>query len=175
MREITLDTETTGFNKKKGCRVEKGHRIIEIACVEIINGIITGNFFHRYVNPQRKIDSKAIRIHGITDKKVKGMPLFRDIVIDLLEFLGDSNIIIHNASFDVAFLDQEFKLLPGNVQPQGMTFHVTDSLEMARERFPGENNSLNGLAERLHIGITRDGFHNALIDAQMLARIYLSM
>lgn len=175
MRQIALDTETTGFNKKKGLDIEHGHRVVEIACVEIINGIITGKVFHTYINPQRKIDSKAMRIHGITDQKVKGKPLFKEIATELINFIEDSTVIIHNAKFDIAFLDQEFRMLDKSLQPQGRIFHIIDTLDMARERFPGEDNTLNGLAKRLQIGLTREGLHGALLDAQMLARIYLSM
>ena len=174
MREVTLDTETTGMNRAHNGDPSEGHRIIEIACVEILDGKVTGRHFHAYVNPGIKIDPASTKIHGITQDFLKNKPRFRDIVGPLLEFIGDAEIIIHNAPFDTAFLDKEFSLLPKKLKPK-RDYIVTDTLEMARDLFPGEDNKLDSLAGRLKIGLHREVRHNALIDAQILARVYLMM
>ena len=174
VRLIALDTETTGMNKRERTMAElcRGHRIIEIACVEIVDGELTGKQFHRYLNPKCKVDPKATKIHGIDDKFLKGKPVFKDIVDDLLEFIGDSQILIHNASFDTAFLDKEFGLLRKGKQPT-RTFKIIDTLQMARELFPGSINTLEGLCHRY--GIPGRSEHGALIDAIILAKVYLEM
>ena len=176
MRWIALDTETTGMNKgrRNGGDVCKGHRVIEIGCVEIVNGNITGKQFHAYIKPDRKVDQKATLIHGITDDFLHDKPVFQQVVKSLLKFIGGSNLIIHNAPFDIAFLDQEFSLLAGVNQPKEL-FTVTDTLQVARECFPFQNNTLNALGARLDIGLKREGRHGALLDAEMLARVYLKM
>lgn len=173
MRLIALDTETTGMNKKRMAMadVAVGHRIIEIGAVEIRDGRITGRQFHRYIEPGCEVDVAATKIHGLTNEFLEGKPKFEDIVEELLDFIGDDEVIIHNAAFDIAFLDKEFKLLNRRLQPSGKTFIVTDTLSLARSMFPGQDNTLNGLGDRYGIeGRTR---HGALIDAIILAKIYL--
>lgn len=175
MRQIALDTETTGMNKirgNNGALVAVGHRIIEIACVEILDGVITGSTFHTYINPQRKIDKQATAVHGITDDMVKNAPKFKDIATALLEFIGDSNIIIHNAPFDLAFLDKEFNMLPKKKQPTNK-YTVIDTLKIARWLFPGQHNTLEGLCHRFNIANKVE--HSALLDAVMLAHLYLKL
>ena len=172
MRLVVLDTETTGLNRSRnGEGVAYGHRIVEVGCVEIIDGVVTGNRFHVYVNPSRSIDPKATAIHGITDAFVKDKPPFESIVGDFLEFIGGSCIVIHNAAFDISFLDQEFQLLTAG-KPVGVVFEYIDTLELARGYFPGLKNNLDSLCERFGIE-TRGGFHGALLDAYLLAHIYL--
>ena len=174
-RKVVLDTETTGFNSRRnGGTVADGHRIIEIGCVEMIGDRITGNRFHAYVKPDRAIDPKAIELHGITDQFLQDKPSFKDIAGELIKFIGNSTVVIHNAPFDIAFLDQEFKMLPEKEQPIGAKFTVIDTLDMARRLFPGENNSLDSLGELYNINL-RNGRHGALTDAQMLARIFIIM
>lgn len=167
MREVILDTETTGYSKGN---VSKSHRIVEIALVELEDGVETGKIFHSYVNPHMKITSKAERIHGISDAFLIGKPAFSSIVIDLLAFIGDSPIVIHNAAFDTAFLDKEFNLLKPSLQPK-CVFHVVDTLTMARQMFPGERNDLSSLAKKYSIHINRDK-HGALTDCKILAQVY---
>lgn len=168
MRFIALDTETTGMNRKRGCSPVAGHRIIEIACVEVVDGRVRSTF-HSLINPNRSIDEAAKKIHGITDDRVRTAPYFRDIAKDLLDFIGTSTLVIHNAAFDIAFLDKEFRLLPSGEQPI-CTFHYVDTLAIARSMFPGADNSLRGLCRRFHIPF--DTQHGALTDATMLAYLY---
>lgn len=172
IRLIALDTETTGFNKVRGdngALIAVGHRIIEIGCAEIIDGVFTGKTFQRFVNPHRKIDKAATKVHGITDDDVKDKPDFVDIVDDLISFIKDSDLIIHNAPFDKAFLDREFKLLPPSKQPK-KTFAVLDTLKVAREMFPGQRNTLLALCQRFNISQAVE--HSAILDAIMLANVY---
>lgn len=174
MREVVLDTETTGLKRKgNGGSVCDGHRIIEIACVELINGEITGRKFHALINPGCKIDKKATSIHGITSESLKGKPKFEEIAGELIDFIQDSVLIIHNAPFDIQFLDQEFRKLKKKDQPQG-NFDVVDTLEMARRLYPNMKNDLNSLAEHFKIDIQREK-HSALVDSEILARVYLNM
>jgi len=175
MRLIALDTETTGLNRRRGAMagVSRGHRIIEIGCIEIIDGRITGRRFHRYVDPGQPIDIKAIAIHGITDAFLKGKPVFSDIAKELIDFIGTSDIIIHNAPFDTEFLDKEFSLLDERDQPNGRIFTVIDTLQFSRMAFPGGINTLDGLGVRY--GIEGRTTHGALSDAIMLAKIYILM
>lgn len=174
VRLIALDTETTGMNKRGRAMADlcHGHRIIEVACVEIVDDELTGRQFHRYINPKCKVDPKAAHIHGLDNKFLKDKPVFKDIVDELLEFIGGSQILIHNASFDTAFLDKEFGLLHTNKQPIG-TFKIIDTLQMARELFPGAINTLDGLCKRY--GVPGRSEHGALIDAIILAKVYLGM
>jgi DNA polymerase III subunit epsilon len=170
-RVVVLDTETTGFTRK--CDdVSKDHRVIEIGCVEIVNGVITDRVFHVYVNPCRSVDTKAVKVHGLTDDFLKDKPLFKDIAERFISFISGADcIVIHNAKFDVAFIDKEFRLLAEHMQPR-TTFHVVDTLQLARDMFPGMKNGLDDLCDRLAIK-GRDGIHGALLDAKLLARVYL--
>lgn len=174
VRQIALDTETTGMNKARGGNrtVTVGHRIIEIGCVEIIDRVITGRSFHTLVNPGRKIDPKATAVHGITDAHVKNSPRFADIVDQLLDFINGDEVIIHNAPFDTAFLDKEFRILPNHKQPS-INFSCIDTLVIARAIFPGEDNTLNALCQRFNVANAVE--HSALLDAVMLAHVYLKL
>jgi DNA polymerase-3 subunit epsilon len=174
-RTIALDTETTGINKKRNGRgICDGHRVIEIGCVEIINGNITGNVFHEYIQPDMPIDPKAEAVHSINAEFLKSKPRFKEIASKFLQFIKDSTIIIHNAPFDIAFIDQELKQLPIKLQPQG-TFKYIDTLTMARNLFPRHRNDLNALSERFNIKGRGDGSHGALVDAEILATLFLKM
>lgn len=173
MRVVALDTETTGLNRRRnGCSVSDGHRIIEIGCVEIIDELITGRSFHVYLKPDRKIDKKAIDVHGITDAFLDDKPAFVDIVVAFLDFIRGSTLVIHNAAFDTAFLDKEFGLLEEKLQPVGI-FNVIDTLKISREMFPRENNTLRFLAKRFDV--EAEDKHGALTDAVILAGVYLAL
>lgn len=167
MREVILDLETTGLNKNKQ-DVAKGHRVIEVGCVELFDSSRIGKHFHSYVNPFRPISKGAIKIHGISNEFVSDKPKFEDIADNLLSFIGDSPIVIHNARFDTAFLDEELSRLKNKPQRD---FFVVDTLEIARSKFPGEKNDLNSLAAHYDVQIPRDR-HGALVDAYILAHIY---
>jgi DNA polymerase III subunit epsilon len=168
MRQIFLDTETTGLS------AEAGDRVIEIGCVEMVNRRLTGNNLHRYLNPQRPSHEDAVRIHGLTDEFLADKPLFAHVADELLEYLQGAEIIIHNAGFDVGFLNEELKRLG---RPKLPTFvaAVTDSLTMAREMFPGKSNSLDALCRRLEVDNTNRTLHGALLDAGLLAEVYIRM
>lgn len=172
MRYVTLDVETTGLKRGRGVDVSDGHRIIEIACVEIIDNQVTGDYFHTYVNPQMKVDEGATKVHGVKSNFLLDKPLFPDIVTALLGFIGNATIVIHNAAFDTAFLDKEFALLDKNSQPT-RSFPIIDTLILSRKIFPGNRNSLDGLSQRF--GIPKRSLHGALTDAQILAEIYLHL
>ena len=169
MRQIVLDTETTGLS------TSQGHRIIEIGCVELVNRRLTGREYHRFINPERDIDEGAERVHGISRADLEGEPLFKDIADELLDFLKDSELVIHNAEFDVGFIEHELKLMqhPAPV----ITEHalVLDTLTLAREMHPGQRNSLDALCKRYEVDASRRDVHGALIDAELLARVYLAM
>ena len=173
-RQVILDTETTGMNQGAGA-VYLGHRIIEIGCVEVINRKPTGRHYHEYINPQQKIDEEAIAIHGITDAAVADKPKFSEIAPSFIEFIDGAEIVAHNASFDVSFLDHEFSLL----KPQGPKIidicSVLDSLEIAKYLHPGQKNNLDALCKRYHIDNSKRELHGALLDAQILADVYLVM
>ena len=168
MRQIFLDTETTGLS------AADGDRIIEIGCIELDNRRHTGRTLHHYVNPQRSSHPDAVRVHGITDDFLADKPAFAAIVDELLEFVGGAEIIIHNAAFDVAFLDAEFKRL-GKPKFVAGVAQVSDSLLMAREMFPGKANSLDALCKRLEVDNSQRELHGALLDAALLAEVYLRM
>ncbi|CAK7064072.1 DNA polymerase III subunit epsilon [Saezia sanguinis] len=168
MRQIVLDTETTGLNP------QTGDRILEIGCVEVLNRRLTGNDRHYYINPERESHEDALKVHGITSEFLKDKPLFKDIVNDLLEYLQGSELIIHNAAFDVAFMNKEFELL-GLPPIEKLDVRVTDSLAMARELFPGKRNSLDALCDRLGVDNSNRTLHGALLDAQLLADVYINM
>ena len=168
MRQIFLDTETTGLS------AETGDRIVEIGCIELDNRRPTGRTLHHYVNPQRSSHPDAVRVHGITDEFLADKPPFAAIVEDLLGFVAGAEVIIHNAAFDVGFLDAELKRLdkPPFVQ---QVARVSDSLLMAREMFPGKSNSLDALCKRLEVDNSQRELHGALLDAGLLAEVYLRM
>lgn len=170
MRQIALDTETTGI------LYYEGHKIIEIGCIEIIDRKITGNVFHSYLNPHRKIDEGAKIITGLTENFLKDKPIFLDIVDEFFKFInGADEIIIHNANFDVNFLNSEFKIANFKIVDFREYFKIFDTLSYARKKHPGKKNNLNSLCKRYNIDISYRKQHGALIDASLLAQVYLSM
>lgn len=172
-RQIVLDTETTGMNMT-GVHYE-GHRIIEIGAVEIINRRLTGNHFHVYVKPDRLVDPEAFAVHGISDEFLADKPEFKDIYEDFYRFIDGGELIIHNASFDVGFIDHEFRMLKQNTPTVESICSVTDTLAMARRLFPGKRNNLDILCDRYGIDNSRRTLHGALLDAEILAEVYLAM
>jgi DNA polymerase-3 subunit epsilon len=171
MRQVVLDTETTGLESKLG------HRIIEIGCVELINRRASGRQFHRYLNPERDIDHGAIAVHGITREQLMTAPKFAAVVEELLEFIRDSELIIHNAAFDVEFLDMELGrlALPALPASVGAICRILDTLTVARARHPGQRNNLDALCKRYGIDNSHRELHGALLDARILADVYLAM
>jgi len=169
MRQIVLDTETTGLEP------ELNHRIIEIGCVELVNRRATGRTFHRYLNPEREIDDGALAVHGISRTDLDGQPRFREIAEELLAFLSGAELVIHNAAFDVAFLDAELARLPGERRQLGALCQVLDTLALARELHPGQRNSLDALCKRYDVDNSHRELHGALLDAQILLDVYLAM
>ena len=169
MRQIVLDTETTGLS------TAQGHRIIEIGCVEIVNRRLTGREFHRFLNPDRDIDEGAERVHGISRASLETEPRFPEVVDELLEFVTGAELVIHNAEFDVGFLEHELTLMK-HPNP-AITEHasVLDTLALAREMHPGQRNSLDALCKRYEVDASKRDVHGALIDADLLARVYLAM
>ena len=166
MNEVFLDTETTGLSFKDG------HKIVEIACVETKDLIATGNIFHRLINPQRNIPEEAFRIHGFSEKFLSGKETFDKISDDFLNFIQGKKIIIHNASFDLSFLNGELGLINKSlIEPK----LVIDSLEVARNKFPGLSNSLDSLCKRFNIDISKRTKHNALLDCQLLREVYINL
>ncbi len=168
MRQIVLDTETTGLEP------ELDHRIIEVGCVELVNRRKSKNDFQRYVNPQRDIDEAAIEVHGITKEFLANKPLFSDIAEDLLNYLRDAELIIHNSAFDVSFLNHELARIGSNLKIEDYCT-VTDTLSMARKTYPGQRNSLDALCKRYGIDNSQRTYHGALLDAEILADVYLAM
>ena len=168
LRQIFLDTETTGLSP------ESGDRIIEIGCVEMVNRRLTGNNKHFYINPERRNSEDAVKIHGLTDEFLADKPVFAAIADELLEYLAGAEIIIHNASFDVGFLDAELRRL-GRGKFEAYVARITDSLLMAREMFPGKSNSLDALCKRLEVDNSSRTLHGALLDAGLLAEVYIQM
>ena len=168
MRQIILDTETTGLEPAKG------HRVIEIGCVELIDRRPSGQHFHQYLNPQREIEDGALEVHGISREFLQDKPLFADVAEDLLEFIEGAELIIHNAPFDIGFLDLELSLLE---RPDRMSDHVTvlDTPELARDLHPGQRNSLDALCKRYEVDNASRTLHGALLDAEILADVYLAM
>ncbi len=165
-REIVLDTETTGFDPKTG------DRLIEVGCIELVDLLPTGRTFHRFVNPERLIPPDAIRVHGITDDKVKEAPRFHEVVGELMEFIGDAPVIAHNAAFDRSFIDHECGLCG---HPLLEETRWIDTLKLAQSRFPGMANSLDALCKRFKISLVERTLHGALIDARLLAEVYLEL
>ncbi len=171
MRQIVLDTETTGLNARNG------DRIVEIGCVEIVDRKLTGRRLHRYLNPERDVPIEAQRIHGLTDEFLADKPKFREVAAELADFIRDAELVIHNAAFDMEFLDVEFGLL-GESDMESATAlaaNVVDTLKMAREMRPGKRNSLDALCAEYGIDNSNRQFHGALLDAELLAEVYLAM
>jgi DNA polymerase III subunit epsilon len=168
MRQIVLDTETTGLE------VELGHRIIEIGCIELVNRRATGRTFHRYLNPEREIDDGALAVHGISRTDLDGQPRFAEVRDELLGFMADAELVVHNAAFDVAFLDAELARVAGEAR-RVSAFQVLDTLAMAREMHPGQRNSLDALCRRYSVDNSHRELHGALLDARLLADVYLAM
>jgi DNA polymerase-3 subunit epsilon len=166
MREICLDTETTGLDPKDG------HRIVEIGCIEIINKVRTGKSFHTYINPERDMPQEAFKIHGISGESLKDKPTFPKIVDDFIAFISDSKLVIHNASFDMKFINHHLRACNLEIIERG---NVVDSLEIARNKFPGAGNSLDALCKRFGVDLSRRVKHGALLDAELLADIYIEM
>ena len=171
MRFVVMDLETTGLNRIGD--VSMNHRVIEIACVEIIDNEITGREYQSYVNPERDVTIQAVKIHGITNDVLRKAVKFKDIVTDVFEFIGKDPIVIHNAKFDTSFLDLEFNLLDEKLQPKGI-FSVIDTLEIARNSFPFESCTLDNLSNIFGVKIEREK-HGALTDARILAEIFIKM
>lgn len=169
MRQVILDTETTGLE------AAQGHRIIEIGCVEVVERKFTGRTYHQYINPQREIDDAAMEVHGITNESLQDKPLFEQIIEEFLEFIKGAELVIHNAPFDVGFLDHEFKRVGkqwGQIRDHST---VLDTLVMARKKHPGQKNNLDALCKRYFIDNGHRELHGALLDAEILADVYLAM
>ena len=173
IRQVVLDTETTGMNKDG--TIYLGHRIIEIGCVELINRRLTGRHFHVYIQPDRLVDPEAVVVHGITDEFLKDKPHFADIADEFIDFIKDADLVIHNAPFDVGFMDQEFRFLNKRTQPTEAMCTVTDTLVMAKEMRPGKRNNLDALCSEYGIDTKHRVLHGALLDAEILADVYLLM
>jgi len=169
MRQIVFDTETTGLEHSAG------HRIIEIGCVEIVNRRLTGRKFHKYLNPEREIDSGALAVHGIALEQLKNAPKFAEIVDELVGFINGAELIIHNAPFDVGFVDAEFARLPGEPRSLAQLCRVLDTLALARSLHPGQRNSLDALCKRYSVDNSKRDLHGALLDAGILVDVYLAM
>jgi len=169
MRQIVLDTETTGLEP------DLGHRIIEIGCVELLNRRPTGRHFHKYIDPERLIDEGAASVHGITREFLQGKPKFAEIVEELVQFIDGAELVIHNAAFDTAFLDAELLRIPGAQRTIAKLCRVLDTLALARSMHPGQRNNLDALCKRYSIDNSRRELHGALLDARILADVYLAM
>ena len=169
-RQIILDTETTGLDRKSG------HRIIEIGCVEIINRKYTGNEFHVYLNPERDSDPGALEVHGLTTEFLSDKPKFEEIYEDFINFVKDSELLIHNAEFDIGFLNHEIKLISKKLNTVDKHVSaITDTLQIAREKHPGQRNSLDALVNRYEVGGYDRELHGALLDSKILGDVYLAM
>ena len=166
MKEIVLDTETTGLS------VRDGHRIVEIGCIELDNLVPTKNIFHFYLNPERKVSEKAFEVHGYSDEFLANKQKFADIADDFIDFIKDKKIIIHNAEFDIGHLNNELTLIG---KPKISTTNVIDTLELARNKFPGSGISLDALCKRFRIDNSRREKHTALIDCDLLAKVYINL
>ena len=168
-RLIVLDTETTGLD------VDDGHKVIEIGCVEIIDRNITSNVFHEYINPKRLIDEKAFEVHGISNESLEGKPIFSEIINKFMDYVSDSALIIHNAPFDLGFLRSELNFSGEDPDNISIKREILDTLKMARKAFPGKRNSLDALCSRYSVDNTDRNLHGALLDARLLANVYLRM
>ncbi|MBB6521563.1 DNA polymerase III subunit epsilon [Pseudoteredinibacter isoporae] len=169
MRQIVLDTETTGIDPKSG------HRIIEIGCVELMNRKLTGRHYHEYINPQRIVEDEAIEVHGITNEFLADKPVFSHVADSFLEFIRGAELVIHNAPFDVGFIDHEFALLGQGHGRVDDHCSVIDTLVMARDKHPGQRNSLDALCKRYGVDNSGRVLHGALLDSEILADVYLMM
>ena len=165
MKEVIIDTETTGLS------VKDGHRIVEIGCIELENLIPTKNKFHCYLNPERKVSEKALEVHGYSDEFLSNKKKFKDIVDDFLNFIKDKKLIIHNAEFDLSHLNNELKLL----NKKGLENDVVDTLILARDKFPGSSVSLDALCKRYRIDNSKRVQHTALIDCELLSKVYINL
>jgi DNA polymerase-3 subunit epsilon len=170
LKQIILDTETTGLDPKSG------HRVIEIGCIELINRKFTGEQFHVYLNPDRDSEEGALKVHGLTTEFLSDKPRFNEVYDDFIKFIDKSELLIHNAEFDVKFLDHEIKLLSKELPLiSNCVSKITDTLQIAREKHPGQRNSLDALVKRYEIGGYDRELHGALLDSQILGDVYLSM
>lgn len=169
MRQVVLDTETTGLEPSAG------HRIIEIGCVEVINRKLTGRHYHQYIRPNRDVDQGAIEVHGITNEFLADKPLFESIYEEFIEFVSGAELVIHNAPFDVGFIDHEFALLRKGVGKLTDRCTILDTLALARNKHPGQKNNLDALCKRYFIDNSQRDLHGALLDAEILADVYLTM
>ncbi|MFY0988920.1 DNA polymerase III subunit epsilon [Halomonas sp. C05BenzN] len=174
MRQIILDTETTGIDPRDG------HRLVEIGAVEMVNRRLTGNTYHQFINPEREIDPEAVAVHGITNERVADEPLFADIADDFWAFIEGAELVIHNAPFDVGFMDHEFRMLNDQrgeprLGPVADHCRILDTLQMARDKHPGQRNNLDALCKRYEIDNGHRVLHGALLDAEILADVYLAM
>lgn len=169
MRQIVLDTETTGLDP------EQGHRVIEIGCVEFVNRRLTGVTWHKYLNPERAIDEGAQAVHGLSNTFLSDKPLFAEIVDSFLDFVDGSELIIHNAPFDLGFLNMELRRLKKPYAKMELRCQILDTLKLARERHPGQRNSLDALCKRYEIDNSGRSLHGALLDSQLLGEVYLAM
>lgn len=169
MRQIVLDTETTGLE------TSQDHRIIEIGCVELVGRKLTGRHYHQYVNPQRKVDEGAMEVHGITDQFLEDKPLFDQVAKEFLEFVDGADLIIHNAPFDVGFINHEIAKLSGKYQVIETSCRIIDTLALARQKHPGQKNNLDALCKRYGVDNSARDLHGALLDAEILADVYLLM
>ncbi len=168
MRQIVLDTETTGLEP------QEGHRIIEIGALELIDRSLTGRQFHKYINPERSVEDGALEVHGLSDEFLEDKPVFAEIAEEFLGFIRDAELIIHNAAFDVGFLDAELARLPDGPRIADLA-QVLDTLELARELHPGQRNSLDALCRRYEVDNSNRTLHGALLDSELLADVYLLM
>lgn len=166
MREIVLDTETTGLDPKSG------HRIVEIGCVELLNHVPTGDVYHQYVNPERDMPAEAERVHGLSETFLRDHPVFADVSDKFVEFVGDATLVIHNASFDMGFINAELDRVGVEAIPM---YRAVDTVSMARKKFPGAQASLDALCRRFGIDLSGRELHGALLDAQLLADVYLEL
>lgn len=166
MREIVLDTETTGLSPGEG------HRLVELGCLELLNHVPTGNSFHRYLDPERDMPQGAFEIHGLSSEFLRGKPLFADVADEFLAFIGSDVLVIHNASFDMGFLNAELRRLGHDELPPS---RAVDTLAIARRKFPGAQNNLDALCRRFNIDNSRRTKHGALLDAELLAEVYLEL
>lgn len=169
MRQIVLDTETTGLE------TSQDHRIIEIGCVELVGRKLTGRHYHQYINPQRKVDEGAMEVHGITDQFLEDKPLFEQVAQEFIEFVDGADLVIHNAPFDVGFINHEIAKLSGKYQVIETSCRIIDTLALARQKHPGQKNNLDALCKRYGVDNSARDLHGALLDAEILADVYLLM
>ncbi len=169
MRQIILDTETTGIDPKQG------HRIVEIGCVEMIDRKLTGNHFHVYINPERVVEQEVVNVHGLTNEFLADKPVFREVADDFLAFIRGAELIIHNAPFDLGFINHEFALLRRGFPTVEDCCGVLDTLVLARKKHPGQKNNLDALCKRYFIDNSSRTLHGALLDSEILAEVYLAM